>query len=122
MLIRALVGIVVGYGISAATWVGVVSALFGEAEVPPNQPELILSFGTLLIGAAIGGFFFTLIVGLANSPGIYVTIGIIAVMLGRELYLGRSGAPDWYLTTGFLALAIGFMIGASAGAYRLDRA
>ena len=121
MLIRGLIAIVVGYGISAATWVGVVSSVFGDAPAPPQQ-QLVLSLGALLIGAAVGGFAFTLIVGVANSPAIYMTIGVIAVMLGRELYLGRTGAPDWYVMTGFLALAIGFMIGASAGAYRLDRA
>lgn len=121
MFIRGLLAIVVGYVISAATWLGVVGSVFGEGALAPDRQRLILSFGAILIGAAVGGFAFTLIVGVANSPAIYVTIGVLAAMLGRSLYLGDSSAPDWYLLVGFVALALGFMIGASAGAYRLDR-
>lgn len=121
MLIRGLVAAVVGYVISVATWVGVASSMFGGGGAEPELRRLLFSFGALIVGAAVGGFAFTLIVGVANSPAIYMTIGVIAATLGRELYAGNTGAPNWYVLTAFLALAIGFMIGASTGAYRLDR-
>lgn len=120
MLIRGLVAIIVGYVIAAATWIGVVSSVFGQ-DVPPDNQTTILSLGALAIGAGLGGLLFTLIVGVANSPAIYVTIGLLLVIQGRELWYGSSPAPDWYLITGLVALSLGFLIGASAGAYRMDR-
>lgn len=121
MLIRGLVAIIVGYVISAATWIGVVSSVFGESGGAPDNQTIVLSLGALVIGAGLGGLLFTLIVGVANSPAIYVTIGLLLVIQGRALWYGTSPAPDWYLITGLIALSLGFLVGASAGAYRMDR-
>lgn len=119
-LMRGAIAVVAGYLIMAATSMAIAGRLFEEAAPAPDNGTLILSFLGLAIGAAIGGAICTLIAGSANSPAIYIAIGVVAVMGGRTLIMGTGAAPDWYTIGSVIALAIGFLVGASAAAYRLD--
>ena len=73
------------------------------------------------LGAAVGGFLFTLIVGSANHPAIYVTIGLMIAMTAYSHFAGQAVEPGWYKVVGLITQAGGFLVGASAAAYRLER-
>lgn len=119
--IKGTIAVVLGYLIMTFTSMGVVGRLFADAQAPPETKQMIMSFGALAIGAFIGGFLATLIVGSANSPAIYIAIGAVAVVHGRSLVTGAGVEPDWYIIVSVIALAIGFLVGASTAAYKLDR-
>ena len=119
-LIKGLIAVVVGYFVMTATSMGVVGRLFGEDAAAPDTRALLLALLFLGVGAFIGGAICTLIVGSANSPAIYVAIGLVAVVMGRSVLADTGIEPDWYKILSFVALAIGFLVGASTAAYRLQ--
>lgn len=119
--IRGTLAVVVGYLILALTSMGVVGRLFAEGQPAPENRAVIFSFLALGLGAAVGGFVCTLIVGKANSPAIYITIGVMFVMAGVAYSQGTGVEPDWYRLLSSIALAIGFLVGASGAAYKMDR-
>ena len=119
-VIRGLFAIIVGYVVTSLVAMGVVGSLWGAPEDPADK-TIIIFLVALGLGAAVGGFLFTLIVGSANHPAIYVTIGLMIAMAVYSHATGRAIEPDWYKLIGLITQAGGFMIGASAGAYRLER-
>ena len=119
-LLRTILAVVVGYLILAGVAVGIVGTLFGDNVPEPDRGAIIFAFGGLVIGAIVAGFLCTLIAGSANHPAVYITIGIVIVLAARNLITGAGIEPDWYRVTSTLALAIGFLVGGSAAAYRLQ--
>jgi hypothetical protein len=119
-LLRGSLAVIVGYLVMMATSKGIASGIFAEGAVPAEGRALILSFLGLALGAAIGGAICTLIAGSTNSPAIYIAIGGVALVSGRALIQGTGIEPDWYKMLSVIALAIGFLVGASAAAYKLD--
>jgi hypothetical protein len=118
--IRAVLGIIVGYLISSLVAMGVASSLW-KGEVDPADKTVIMYLLALAVGSAVGGFVCTLIVGSANHPAIYITIGIMIAMAVYSYANGLSAEPAWYVLVGLIAQAGGFMIGASASAYKTER-
>ena len=117
---RGLFGIIVGYVVTSLVAMGIVRTLWGATEDPTNKT--IISFLVALgMGAAVGGFLFTLIVGSAIHPAIYVTIGLMIAMTVYSHVTGQAVEPGWYKVVGLITQAGGFMVGASAAAYRLQR-
>ena len=100
---------------------GIVSSLFSADRLEPEPKTIVFALLGLILGAVIGGFLCTLIAGTANHPAIYITVGIIIVLAARSFLQGIGIEPDWYKVVGTLATAIGFLVGASAAAYRLER-
>ena len=119
-LLRGSLAVIIGYLVMTATSRVIASGVFAAGAVPPEGRALVMSFLGLALGAAIGGAVCTLIAGSANSPAIYIAIGGVAVVTGRALIQGTGIEPDWYKMLSVIALAIGFLVGASAAAYKLD--
>ena len=120
-LIRGTIAVIVGYLMMAGASMTIVGKLFAEAEAPPESRALIMSCVGLGLVAALGGFLCTLIVGAVNSPAIYIAIGVMVVVNGRAYLTGAGIEPPWFTIVSSITLAIGFLIGASAAAYKLDR-
>lgn len=118
--IRAVSGIVVGYLISSLVAMAIARALWA-GEVDPTGKTVVTYLIALVLGSAIGGFLCTLIVGSANHPAIYITIGVMVAAAGYSFVQGLAIEPTWYILVGLIAQAGGFMIGASAAAYKTDR-
>lgn len=121
ILIRGFLAVILGYLVMAVVSMAVVGKLFADEGASPANRAIILSFLGLAIGAAVGGFLCTLIVGKANSPAIYIAIGIMFAVAARSFSLGIGIEPDWYRLASSIALAVGFLVGASAAAYKMDR-
>jgi hypothetical protein len=117
--IRAVFGIVVGYVVTSLAAMGVVGSLWGAGESPTTKTVIIFLIA-LAVGSAVGGFLCTLIVGSANHPAIYITIGVMIAMAVFAHATGRAIEPNWYKLVGLMTQAGGFMIGASGAAYRLE--
>jgi hypothetical protein len=120
-LIRGLFAVIAGYLIASGVAMGVVNSLFGGGRTDPELKPILFALAGLALGAIIAGFVCTLIVGSANHPAIYITVGAIIVMAVMAYRQGTGIEPDWYRFTSTLTTAIAFLVGASAAAYRLDR-
>lgn len=118
-MFRGLIAVLVGYLLMAVVSMGVVASLFGSGE-EPDLGSIALALGGLAIGAMIAGFLATLITGVANHPAIYIALGVLIVMVARSFIQGQGIEPDWYRFVGTLALAIGFLVGASTAAHRME--
>lgn len=118
---RGIFGILVGYLVTALVAMGVVSSLFAGAEQEPATKTILVALGAVALGAAVGGFLCTLILGSANHPAIYVTIGVMIAMTVFAHATGRAIEPNWYKVVGLMTQAGAFLIGASSAAYRLER-
>lgn len=118
--IRALFGIIVGYVITSLVAMGVAGSLWRGPEEPTNK-TIIIFLVALALGAAVGGFLCTLIVGSANHPAIYITIGVMIAMAIYAHSTGQAVEPGWYRVVALFTQAAGFMVGASTAAYRLER-
>ena len=121
VLIRGAIAVVIGYLIMAGASMTMVRSLFAEGGTPPATRALIMSFLGLGLIAALGGFLGTLIAGAVNSPAIYIAVGLMLAINGRTYMTGAGLEPDWYTIVSSIALAIGFLVGASAAAYKMDR-
>ena len=121
VFMRGLLAVVIGYLVMTAGSMAAVSRLFGEGLPAPEQKTLLFSYVGLALVAAIGGFLCTLIVGNANSPAIYIAIGVMIAAAIRNYSLGVGVEPDWYVILSSVSLAIGFLVGASAAAYKIDK-
>jgi hypothetical protein len=119
-LLRGFFAIVAGYLIATGVSMGVVNSLFGGDVPEPEINKIIFALVGLAIGAILGGFICTFIAGSANHPAIYITVGVIVVMAARSFLQGVGVEPDWYKVVGTLTTAIGFLVGASAAAYKMD--
>ena len=117
-LIRGLIAVLLGYLITAAVAMGIVGSLFGSGVEPPPKTVIFALVG-VAVGAAIGGALCTLIVGSANSPAIYITIGLVVAVAIRANFLGLGVEPGWYRFLATLAQGIGFLVGASGAAYKV---
>jgi hypothetical protein len=117
---RAVLGIIVGYLVSSLVAMGVAGSLWG-GEIDPVDKTVIMMLLALALGSAIGGFLCTLIVGSANHPAIYITIGVMIAMAIYSYMNGLAVEPPWYILIGLITQAGGFMVGASAAAYRTER-
>ena len=118
-IMRGLVAVVVGYLLLAAAAMGVVGSLFANSK-EPETGSIVLAIGSLVIGAIIAGFIATLITGTANHPAIYITLGVLILMVVRSFIQGQGIEPDWYRFVGTLSQAIGLLVGASVAAHRLE--
>ena len=118
-VIRGLIAVVVGYLMLAGVSMGIVGSLFGGGA-EPDMSSIALALGGLAIGAIIAGFIAALITATANHPAIYITLGVLIVMVARAFFQGQGIEPDWYRFLGTLALCIGFLVGASVAAHRLE--
>lgn len=117
-LIRGFIAVLVGYVITAAVAMGIVRSLF-DSGVESSPKSVIFALLGLAAGAAIGGALCTLIVGNANSPAIYITIGLVIAVAVRANFLGLGVEPDWYRLLSTIAQGIGFLVGASGAAYKV---
>lgn len=118
-MVRGLVAIVIGYLLLAAISMGIVASLFGTGTEPELKSRVFALAG-LAVGAIIAGVVCTLIVGSANHPAIYITLGVVIFMAGRAFFMNEGIEPDWYRAVGTLTQCVGFLVGASVAAYRLD--
>ncbi len=120
-VVRGLAAVIIGYLIMSLASMAAVSRLFGEGQDAPEARTVWMSMLGLAIVAAVGGFICTLVVGSANSPAIYIAIGLLFLVAGRAQVLELGIEPGWYRLASSVALAVGFLVGASTAAYKLDR-
>jgi hypothetical protein len=121
VLMRGLLAVIIGAAVMWAASMAVAHRLFAEGQPAPEPRVIVMGLLGLALGAAIGGFLCTLIAGSANSPAVYVAIGVMVFFAGRAVVLHLGVEPDWYRLVSTIALAGGFLIGASTAAYKMDR-
>lgn len=121
VLMRGFAAVVVGYAVMWATSMAVGRRLFVEGQSAPETRVVLMAMLGLALGAAVGGFLCTLLAGSANSPAIYIAIGVMIFFAGRALVLKLGIEPDWYRLLSSVSLAAGFLVGASTAAYKMDR-
>jgi hypothetical protein len=121
VVFRGLLGVIVGPAVLWAGWAAVVPRVSVVGAAAPATRLVLMAALGLALGAAVGGFLCTLIAGSANSPTVYVAIGVMLFFAARALVLGQGIEPDWYRLVSAVSLAIGFLVGASTAAYKMDR-
>ena len=118
---RGMLAVIVGSAVMWAASTSVLRRLFVEGQPEPETRLVLMALLGLALGAAVGGFLCTLIAGSANSPAVYVAIGVMVFFAGRALFLKEGIEPEWYHLVSTVALAVGFLVGASTAAYKMDR-